>query len=255
MKFTHKTVLVSFFSAMLVCGRQPHMIRPKVSKTSLVRAFSGGSAVFTEAPRSYELPVAHQHAPPPPVPTPPRFAHRMAVVLRLANLAFLLTICLGMSPVQLRLMCNVTRVPLHAVAFVVLIAALVDDEYARLAPSLRHVAAVIAACVAAQFADVATIALACAAVLSWPVHTYDLASACAWTVAWAFPIGMLSRVSSVEFICVIATAVVLAVEAVAEQKLPTPPSRLAKEVVAELCTVALLALPRVARDPATLCVK
>lgn len=232
------------------------MIRPKVSKTSLVRAFSGGSAVFTEAPRHYDLPVTHQQAaPPPPAPAPPRFAHRVAVVLRLANLAFLLTVCLGTPFVPLRLMCHVTRAPLHTAAFAVLTAALVDDEYARLAPALRHVAAILAACVAAQFADVATIALACAAVLSWPVHTYDLASACAWTVAWAFPIGMLMGVSSVELICVIATAVVLAVEGVAEQKLPTPTSRLAKEVVAELCIVALLALPRVARDPAKLCVQ
>ena len=246
------------------------MIRPKVSKTSLARAFSGGT-IFTDTVRTYDLPVSQkpqaQPAAPQPAPAtappPNRLAQRAAFICRLSNIAFLLSLCVREPAVPVRLggvvwhpppapstpMCSAIHVPIHIAVSVVLLAALLSTQ---LADNFRHTAAIMAVYVVAARADAFAIVLGCASVLAHPDGV------CAWLVAWACPLCMLLRGvnaggDSTMLIGVAVTAVALGLDAEAGRQPVQHTSKLAKELLAEVCVVALLARPRGVEDPKFVC--
>lgn len=194
------------------------MIRPKVSKSSLARAFSGGMLI-TEPSRSYDLPVSHK---PPPstaaaapsasnAPAGQRFAYRAALLFRIVNTAVLASVCWGVHSAPLRVHrivwtprdssialmpapagregCTTVQSPIYIAGLVALTVALFDTWAT---PGLRHVAGILAGCVAAGCADADVVVLSCIAVTLWPTNRADATAAVAWALPWAIQLGALS---------------------------------------------------------------
>lgn len=248
------------------------MIRPKVSRSVLARAFSGGTVLVEPVMRPHDtLPLTHwppPAAPPPTPPPPPRVTRARPVALCVRVIGAVVAMYHsqhGGQALAVRgarwdatgsaaLTC--THVPaLSTLDGVVLLLclAIADDAAAWafvghtgcLATACRHAAGVLSAYAAAGVEDACAIAVACVAVTCWPCGDRggNRAPRAAWLVAWAAPMLSLAvGVAQGGGVLPLAAAalgwLVLVADASADRSPPVSWGRAVREVACEACIVA-----------------
>ena len=246
------------------------MISPKVSRSTLARAFAGGSILVEKPPRPQEvLPVSHRPAPAPPAALADargRRAPPLALCLRLVGAVFImyhsqhgsqaLTAHIARwdvgPPVRASATCAIVPF-LSTVDGVVLLLSLAiagdaavwagSKSAGATATACRHAAGVLVAYSAAGVMDAAVIAAACVAVTCWPCGAGGHAPRATWLMAWLVPVqalalGFARGGSALPLAAAVVGWAALAVDARADRSAPAGWGRSVHELACEACIVA-----------------